>query len=506
MTNRTPNQDTNPTPKPTPHPTADPAATPSVKTTWNSDPRPARLEERLDDGVVRCHLSPRNCRIRPGRYGFCRVRANRDGRLVTLNYGRSVHATEETIETEAVFHYAPGARILSMGNVGCMLNCDYCHNWKTSQARYVEDKDVHHYTPEEVVDIALRHGIGVISWTYNDPVVWHEFVLETAALAKAAGIVNLYKSAFFITAEAIEELLPVIDIFSVSIKSLDPAYYRRITKGWLEPVLEGTERVFRAGKHVEVSTLMVTDLSDDEKTARDMATFVGERLSPDVPTHFVRFHPDYKMTHTVRTPVDRLERARSTALAMGLRHVYLGNVYDTPSTDTRCGDCGRLQVTRYGLDADLVGVDAKARCTGCGGHSGITLLPDARPRERVRDLPPGEDLSVAAFDWHGDVRAVHVQLRNTSAAPVRAYSRRYGDATADPAWEAVDLAPHESFRSIAAKSTPGETGVQVAVPRDCASSLHQVFDRAHFPTVEATEGTLDGDVSPLPLFRPGTRP
>ncbi|MFI8368197.1 AmmeMemoRadiSam system radical SAM enzyme [Streptomyces sp. NPDC085466] len=487
-------QNPNPSPIPTPIPP------PAPKPAWNSEDRPARLEERLADGVVRCHLSPRNCRIRPGQHGFCRVRANRDGRLVTLNYGRSVHATEETIETEAVFHYAPGARILSMGNIGCMLNCDYCHNWKTSQARYAEDKDVHHYTPQEVVDIAVRHGIGVISWTYNDPVVWHEFVVETAALAKAAGIVNLYKSAFFITGEAIEELLPVIDIFSVSIKSLDPAYYRRITKGWLEPVLEGTERVFRAGKHVEVSTLMVTDLSDDEKTARDMAVFVGERLSPDVPTHFVRFHPDYKMTHTIRTPVDRLEKARATALGMGLRHVYLGNVYDTASTDTRCGACGLLQVTRYGLNADLVGVDAAGRCTGCGSPAGITLLPDARPRDRIRDLPPGQDLSVAGFDWHGDVRALHYQLRNTSAAPARAYARRIGDAAADRSWEVIDLAPHESFRSIAAKSTPGETGVQVAVDRACESTLHQVFDRAHFPTVEATAGTHNGDVSPLPLF------
>ncbi|MEV6354822.1 AmmeMemoRadiSam system radical SAM enzyme [Streptomyces hydrogenans] len=479
-----------------------------TQTNWNSEAHPARLEERLDDDVVRCHLSPRNCRIRPGQHGFCRVRANRDGRLVTLNYGRSVHATEETIETEAVFHYAPGARILSMGNVGCMLNCDYCHNWKTSQARYVEDKDVHRYTPQEVVDIALRHGIGVISWTYNDPVVWHEFVVETAALAKAAGLVNLYKSAFFITGEAIEELLPVIDIFSVSIKSLDPKYYRRITKGWLEPVLEGTEQVFRAGKHVEVSTLMVTDLSDDEKTARDMAAFVGERLSPDVPTHFVRFHPDYRMTNTVRTPVDRLERARAAALGMGLRHVYLGNVYDTASTDTRCARCGQLQVTRYGLNADLVGLDAGARCTGCGSPSGLTLLPDARPRERVRELPAGEDLRVAEFAWHGDVRALHVQLRNASAAPARVYTRRYGDQgdQGQNGWEAVDLAPHESFRRIAAKSTPGERGVRVAVPPQCDSTLHQVFDRAHFPTVEAADGTLNGDVSPLPLFRPGTRP
>ncbi|GGW50405.1 AmmeMemoRadiSam system radical SAM enzyme [Streptomyces caelestis] len=476
-----------------------------TQTTWNQEPHPARLEERLDDDVVRCHLSPRNCRIRPGQHGFCMVRANRDGRLVTLNYGRSVHATEETIETEAVFHYAPGARILSMGNVGCMLNCDYCHNWKTSQARYVEDKDVYHYTPEEVVDIALRHDIKVISWTYNDPVVWHEFVVETAALAQAAGIVNLYKSAFFISGEAIEELIPVIDIFSVSIKSLDPKYYRKITKGWLEPVLEGTEQVYRAGKHVEVSTLMVTDLSDDEKTARDMATFVGERLDPSIPTHFVRFHPDYKMTDTIRTPVDRLERARKVALDMGLNHVYLGNVYDTESTNTWCRQCGLLQVTRYGLNADLVGVDADGACVSCGTRAPLKLLPDARRRSTVQELPAGAGLNVASFDWHGDVRALHVQMRNESDAPATAYTRRHGDPAADGSWEIVELKPRESFRYIAAKSTPDELGVQVAIPDRCTSSLHQVFDRAHFPTVEVAAGTLNQDVSPLPLFQPGTR-
>nr|MDT0665034.1 hypothetical protein [Micromonospora sp. DSM 115978] len=121
---------------------------------WKDDPHPARLAEDLGGGVVRCHLSPRNCKIRPGQHGFCMVRANRDGKLVSLNYGRSVHATEETIETEAVFHYAPGEPILSMGNIGCMLNCDYCHNWKTSQARFVADSDVFYYSPAEVVDIA----------------------------------------------------------------------------------------------------------------------------------------------------------------------------------------------------------------------------------------------------------------------------------------------------------------------------------------------------------------
>jgi pyruvate formate lyase activating enzyme len=469
---------------------------------WRDKGYPANLEERLDNDVVRCHLSPRNCRIRPGQHGFCMVRANRDGRLVSLNYGRSVHATEETIETEAVFHYEPGARILSMGNIGCMLNCDYCHNWKTSQARYVEDKDVYYYTPAEVVDIAVRHGIPVISWTYNDPVVWHEFVTETAALARQAGIVNLYKSAFFISAEAIEELIPVIDIFSISIKSMDPKYYRKITKGWLEPVLEGTEQVYRAGKHVEVSTLMVTDLSDNEQTARDMATFVGERLGPEVPTHFVRFHPDYKMTNTIRTPIDRLEHARQVALDMGLHHVYLGNVYDTEATKTWCRSCGQLQVTRYGLNADMVGVDAAGICTACGSDANFRRIHEMSRRDRVPDLPDDTTLDVASFDWHGDVRALHVRVLNRSEQYTKVYHRRHGDPSAGQQWTVIELKPQESFRFIAAKSTPDELGVLVAVPPQCTSSLHEVFDRAHFPTLEVSAGSLNDDVSPLPMYEP----
>lgn len=470
---------------------------------WKEEGYPARLEERLPDDVVRCHLSPRNCKIRPGQHGFCMVRANRDGRLVSLNYGRSVHATEETIETEAVFHYEPGARILSMGNIGCMLNCDYCHNWKTSQARYVADKDVFYYTPEQVVDIAKRHQIDVISWTYNDPVVWHEFVVETAKLAQEAGIVNLYKSAFFISPEAIEELIPVIDIFSISIKSIDPKYYRKITKGWLEPVLDGTEQVYRAGKHVEVSTLMVTDLSDNEKTAEDVGRFVLDRLGPEVPTHYVRFHPDYKMTDTIRTPVERLEAARQVGLGMGLRHVYLGNVYDTESVNTRCYSCGQLQVTRYGLNARILGVTMAGLCTQCGADANIKRIPKGVRRPAVvKDLPTGVKFDTATFDWYGDVRALHVQVRNDSAQEQQVYYRRNLSDTSATEWSVLDLQPNESYRFIAAKSEADEAGVAVAVPPNCTSSLHQVFDRAHFPTTEADSGSLNADVTPLPLFVP----
>lgn len=475
----------------------------TTTTNWFDTSYPARLEEKLDNNMVKCHLSPRNCIIAPGRRGFCGVRANQDGNLVSLNYGKSVHATVETIETEAIYHYAPGDRILSMGNVGCMLNCDYCHNWKTSQARFVENENVHYYTSEQVVETALRHGIRVISWTYNDPVVWHEFVVETAALAQKHGIINLYKSAFFITPRAIDELLPVIDIFAVSLKSTDPDYYKKLTKGWIEPVKAGAEQVYKAGKHVEISNLMVTDISDTEEDAKRLADWVGTDLDAHVPIHYVRFHPDYKMINTIRTPVERLERARDIAKGMGIKHVYLGNVYDSDSVNTYCSACNHLQVTRYGLNAEFVGLDLNGNCDKCGTPAGFKMLSSKpEPRPFVSEPPSDEKLSHARFEWHGDVRALHVQVKNENSEPIRIYTRRFGDESVPVRWEVTTLAAGESYRYINAKSTPTELGVDVMIPTDgVRSTLHEVFDRAHFPTVTVDAGTLNDDVTPMPAYK-----
>jgi pyruvate formate lyase activating enzyme len=476
----------------------------TYKNAWQETSHPARLEEILENGVVRCHLSPRNCTMRDGQHGFCGVRANRGGRLVSLNYGKSVHATEETIETEAVNHYAPGERILSMGNIGCMMNCSYCHNWKTSQAKYVSDKDVFYYTPEGVVDIALRHGIRVISWTYNDPVVWHEFVRDTAKLAQEAGLINLYKSAFYITEEAVEELLPYIDIFSISIKAIDPEYYRKFTKGRLEPVLAATKQVHRAGKHVEVSTLMITDISDDEGSARKVADWVLTDLDANVPVHYVRFHPDYKMTDTIRTPIPRLERAREIGLEMGLEHVYLGNVYDTPHSNTYCRGCGATLVTRYGLNAQAGGLDERGHCRACDRNAHFRLMPPAPPVPTV-EAAPLDGLEVRSIDWHGDIRSAHVQALNKGDEPANLYHRRrHADGQTEP-WNVVTLAPEESYRFILAKSSEDEVGPEVAMPPQVTSNLHEVFDRAHFPTLAVEDiGIAKRDIAPLPLF-PGIK-
>ena len=469
---------------------------------WRETYRQARLEACLDGGIVRCGLCPRSCEIKEGRLGVCRVRGNREGRLVTYCYGKGLQMAEEVIETEAVFHYAPGARILSLGNLGCNLNCAYCQNWKTSQARFIEDRDVHDHTPEGLVETALRHGIQILSWTYNDPVVWHEFVRDTAKLAHEAGLKNLFKSAFYITPEAVEELLPHIDIFSISIKAIDEIYYRRLTTGRLQPVLDATRQVHRAGKHVEISNLMVTDLSDDETSARKMAGWVLEALGPDVPLHFVRFHPDYRMGDTVRTPIDRLRRAREIALDMGCNHVYLGNVNDDDAGSITCAGCGTPLVRRFGLHAEVESLNDTGACAWCGRDAHVERLWTERRSERrpLDALPSPEALEVRPYAWRGAISSVHVEVRNLTDRPLPVYyRRRRTDGLCWP-WERLTFAPGESYRFLVAKSDPGESGLDVAVHRDLRSNLHEAFDRAHFPTVALEEAVAPDDTTPLPRF------
>ena len=452
---------------------------------------------------MRCGLSPRRCTLKPGQHGFCGVRANRGGSLVTLNYGKGVQITRETIETEAVYHFAPGEPILSLGNIGCMLNCDYCHNWATSQARHVSEHDVRRYSPEQVVACAQRHGIRVLSWTYNDPVVWHEFVLDTARLAREAGLINLYKSAFYITPRAVDELLEVIDIFSISLKSMDPTYYRKLTKGRLEPVLDAIRQVHADSRvHLELSTLMVTDISDTAADARRIADFVLGDLSADVPLHFVRFHPDYKMNAGRRTPIDRLQRARTAAQEAGVHHVYLGNVHEALTTASDCRGCGARLVDRYGLHARAHGLDASGRCARCGQDNGFTCLPPGAPA--AEGAGPAADTPVREVRWRGDVRSAHVEAWTTADQPGQVWHRPLGATSGG--WARVDLARGERFRFLIAQGAPGQTGAEIATTAGVTTNLHEVYDRAHFPTVPLDAASKEAsETSPLPTWSPSLR-
>ena len=243
---------------------------------------------------------------------FCKVRGTVNGELHTFNFGKSVQATEEVIETEAVNHFMPAARILSLGNIGCMMSCDFCQNWQTSQVGHLDPSVVQHFTPEEVVQTAIDAKIGVISWTYNDPVVWHEFVVATSKLAQAAGIKTLYKSAFYIEEEPVKELIEVIDIFSISLKSLDEKFYKKLTRARLQPVLDRVEQGYKSGRHLELSQLVIPGLNDQGEDVKRTVDWVKETLGPEVPLHFVAFHPAYKYTKVDGTPVSTLGRGRES--------------------------------------------------------------------------------------------------------------------------------------------------------------------------------------------------
>jgi pyruvate formate lyase activating enzyme len=313
-------------------------------------------------------------------------------------------------------------------------------------------------------------------------------------------MINLYKSAFYITEEAVDELLPYIDIFSISIKAIDPEYYRKFTKGRWEPVLAATKQVHKAGKHVEVSTLMITDISDDEESARKVANWVLTDLDASVPVHFVRFHPDYKMTDTARTPIPRLVRAREIGMEMGLEQVYIGNVYDTPYSNTYCRGCNTELVNRYGLNARNIGLDEQGHCRNCGRNAHFKLMPPAKPIPTVRSIPLDGN-TVKTFDWHGDIRSAHVQMRNVGETPTQVYHRRRQLGGVEEEWKVIDLAPGESYRFILAKSSESEIGPEVSLPAQVNSNIHEVFDRAHFPTLAIEEvGIAKRDIAPLPLF------
>jgi pyruvate formate lyase activating enzyme len=466
---------------------------------WRNNSHEARLWSKLEDGRVQCHLSPRNCIMSEGQYGFCGVRKNEGGKLVTLNYGKATQLTEESVETEAVFHYAPGSKILSLGNLGCMMNCDYCHNWQTSQAKYVKDKDVQYYTPEQVVETALERGIPIISWTYNDPVVWHEFILDTGRIAKEHGLINLYKSAFFISLEGARELCEVIDIFSVSLKSMDEQWYRKITKGWLPPVLDATKFVFEQGKHVEISSLLVTDANDDDESTKRLADWVLNNLSDETPLHLVRFHPDYKYTHVERTPIDRLERARELAMSMGLKYVYLGNTYDTESVNTFCPSCGHKLVERYGLNARPVGLNGSA-CANCSAQIPFKTLEPREAKLKAVELIPeaGEQIAVKNFNYHGDVKACHIEAYNSSDRNTSVVYRRVdanGAVLGQPI--TVPLKPGQNYRFIISKGYPEETGVIIEHIDRTNVRIFEVFDRAHYPTEDFSVTKGLSDVTPI---------
>lgn len=454
---------------------------------WRKDSRLAAHWHPADDEArsVVCDLNPRHCKIKPGEFGFCGVRGNVNGKLHTFNYGKSVAPTQELIETEAVNLFSPGSPILSLGNVGCMMHCDFCQNWETSQVKHLDPAVINVFTPSQVVDICERHGIKVISWTYNDPVVWHEFVVETSRLAQKKGIKTLYKSAFYIEEEPLSELIECIDIFSISLKSMDPKFYRKITGARLEPVLERIKQVFRSGKHLEISQLLVTGRNEQEADVQKTIDWMLSELGPNVPLHFVAFHPAYRYMNVSRTPKEALTRARELAIRAGIRHCYIGNVYEDGMADSKCHNCGAVLVQRFGLRSDIVGISEGNHCKECGSLTDVKE-PFFGQSSRIDVVNPDRVRS-EEYHWSSEVNSVHVELGGNVSTPVRIRTTHKG--TGQTEYHKLD---GDLRRFNVSRRSNDEGSVVFEWNHNVELTFLPILDRAHFPVVPDVETNLLG--------------
>jgi pyruvate formate lyase activating enzyme len=281
----------------------------------------AMYYKKLDDKRVLCYLCPHHCNIAEGFRGACRVRKNMDGVLYTLNYNRLAALALDPIEKKPLYHFYPGSYILSAGTVGCNLKCSFCQNYHIAQDEDAETRDI---TPIQLVNIAKKYENNIgIAYTYNEPSIWFEFVYETAKLAKDNGLKNVLVTNGFISEEPLKDLLPFIDAMNIDVKGFTEKYYRDVCKGLLEPV-KRTVEIAAEKCHVEITTLVVTDLNDSIEEIREIAMWLSS-INKDIPLHLSRYFPNYKLSNDP-TPVSTLVAAKEEAEKY-LNYVYMGNVF-----------------------------------------------------------------------------------------------------------------------------------------------------------------------------------
>ncbi len=324
----------------------------------------ARFFEVELDGRLRCTLCPRDCRLADGQAGFCFVRQNVGGRMVSLAYGRSTGFAIDPIEKKPLNHFWPGTSVLSFGTAGCNLGCRFCQNWNISKARLAERRS-QEYGPREVVDLAIEAGCPSIAFTYNDPVIWAEYAIDVAREARARGVKTVFVTAGYVAERAREEIFAHMDAANVDLKGFTEDFYRKVTLSHLAPVLETLAWLARTKVWVEVTNLVIPGRNDDPAETRALATWIGEHMGADVPLHFTAFHPDFRMLDVPPTPPATLARARAVAREVGLHHVYTGNVRDPAGQTTSCAGCGEPLLEREGLALRRSRLEGD-RCPRCG--------------------------------------------------------------------------------------------------------------------------------------------
>jgi pyruvate formate lyase activating enzyme len=312
------------------------------------NPQPARWYKTLAEDWVQCGLCPHGCRISDGERGTCGVRENRRGRLYTLVHSRPCSLALDPVEKKPFFHLLPGSLALSLATAGCNFWCKCCQNWEIAQAR-PEQVPTTTLTPEDAVTLARGKGAPLIACTYTEPVVFSEYVLDIATAGRKAGVRTIMISNGYVQEQPLADLCREIAAYKVDLKGFNEAFFKDHCGGELKHVLDTLRRLKAHGTWTEIVALIIPTQNDSVAEIRSMARFVRDELSPEVPLHFTRFHPSYRLANVPSTPVPTLERCRDTALAEGLKFVYLGNVPGHPGEHTYCPGCGKVLIRRMGM-------------------------------------------------------------------------------------------------------------------------------------------------------------
>ncbi len=327
-----------------------------------------------DGDRIHCLLCPHDCRIAEGKRGICGVRENHGGTLDALTYGLVSSVAVDPIEKKPVFHFHPGTKVLSLGSVGCSMRCGHCQNWQISRSRPGEDAALDHLPPDDVVTLAHEHRCAGVAFTYNEPVIWIEYVLDVARKCKEAGLYTVMVTNGYITTAGLDLIGEYIDVWRVDVKAFSDRAYRVLCKARsVHPILEAAERARRTwSMHVEVVTNVIPTVNDDDETLEGIAHWIHAALGADTPWHITRFFPYLELSHLQPTPIATLERARKIGTDEGLHFVYLGNVSVPGGEDTVCPGCGAVALGRDGYRITRMDVQGGA-CTGCGTPLGIRL-------------------------------------------------------------------------------------------------------------------------------------
>ena len=328
---------------------------------------------RKEGERVECYLCPHHCRIAPNKMGICGVRQNRNGRLYSLIYGQVSAMHVDPMEKKPLFHFHPSQPVLSLGSIGCNLRCQHCQNYSISQSRF-GSTHLNPLRPEDVPQLAKESGCRNVAFTYNEPTIWHEFAYDAFRICRERGIATVYVTNGFIEEEALRDIAPYLSAMNIDVKGFKEEFYRRICKGRLSPILDATKLAHDLGIHVELTYLVIPTRNDKEDEIRDFSRWVVSKLSPKVPVHFTRFHPDYMMTDLPGTPFATMEMAHRVAKAEGLDFIYLGNMSSMEGENTRCPKCNSLAIRRSGYHVEIVGLEA-GRCAKCGED--LNIVPQA---------------------------------------------------------------------------------------------------------------------------------